>query len=183
MSNVMQNMFYYLIEKPSMFIQKHFIFSLFIIILTCFIITLILFTNDEKNTENPNFNRNYNIEIIDDKEIKKFVSSPFTDAMHYTLTTFSSVGYGDITPLSSSAKAWTNIMQFFVILMSLKLFEYIYTDKSSLQSLYKQNTELSSTISKLTIENDQLKKINDEIIQKPLVTEFAKKLLSKIKHD
>lgn len=147
----------YLIKKPSGFIQRNYIFSLFIVISICFIITLILFTND---SDNSHFNRSFT--IVDGN--KKYNSSNGTDALHYVLTTFSTVGYGDITPISSSAKAWTNFMQFLVIVMTLKLFEYIATgDSTTLNTLINRNRELSEENTKLSQKNTKLSDENTKL--------------------
>lgn len=161
----------FIIKKPSSFIQRHFILSLFIIICLCFIITFIIFLNDT-DIQNPNFNRDHTIKIINNKRIKQYTSSTFTDTLHYVLTTFSTVGYGDITPISSNAKIWTNIMQLVVIIITLKLFDYISSDDSvTLQYLIKRIQNMSSEITNLERENLELKHNIEynQIQQKPSV--------------
>ncbi len=144
-------------------IQKRFIFSLFITMLICFIVTMIIFEWDQNRVHKPNFTRNTNTEIIDGKEVTTFVSSPFTDASHYIMTTFSTVGYGDITPRTSLAKAWTNFMQFLVLVFSLKLFEYFYTDSNSIQALVKEIGSKNALISDLNYQISTLKNDIDSL--------------------
>lgn len=123
-------------KSSCLFLQKHFVFSLTVIIILCMVINWFIFAYD--NNENPHFHRNHIVVNENEKDIKKYLSSPFTDATHFTLTTFSTVGYGDISPLSSPAKAWTNFMQFLVIVMTLKLFEYVSSNNSSCQADFKE---------------------------------------------
>ena len=124
------------IKKFSIFLQQHFLLSLLIVIVICIIINTIIFIFDD--IENPHFNRNYNIINENGKDKKIYLSSPFIDATHFTFTTFSTVGYGDITPKTSIAKSWTNVMMFVVIVMTLKLFEYNSSNNSSCQADFKE---------------------------------------------
>lgn len=52
----------------------------------------------------------------------------FTDSLYLCLTSLSSVGYGDITPLSNKAKYILLSLQFVVLLEILSFFEYIQHD-------------------------------------------------------
>jgi hypothetical protein len=121
---------------------------------------------DDPNT--TSFNRNYE-EIKNETTgvIEKVHSSgPFIDAVDFTFTTFSTVGYGDITPKTTLAKSWVIIMHSLVIFMTYKLFEYIYSsDKTSLHPLINQISSLSSNVAELTQENKNLKEeFNKKII-------------------
>lgn len=126
------------LKKFSLLLQRKFILSLIIIIIICIVINTIIFNADQKDVDNAHFNRNYTTDIIDNKEIKRFISSPLTDATHFTITTFSTVGFGDITPKTSIAKLWTNCMQILVIIMTLKLFEYVSENNSSCQADFRE---------------------------------------------
>jgi len=143
-----------LINPIIIFFQNHFIAVLICCILLLISVNWYWFAQMDPNG-NPNdfsFNRT-TIEIGKDKDgnpIYDFISGSFTDACHYTLTSMSTVGYGDITPKTSSAKYWTMSMHIMIIIMSYKLFEYFSSDDASSQSLLK-------TINLLNAENDQLK--------------------------
>ena len=80
----------------------------------------------------------------DDKKLK-FISDPFTDACHYTFTTMSTVGYGDITPKSTAAKYWTMFMHIIAIFISLRLFDYYISDNSSNKALIEQMSQLEKS--------------------------------------
>lgn len=128
----LSKLYKYTILKPSYFMQSHFIFSLICVIVIIFIGNLILFSYENDDVDKGHFARNY--DTIDDKKV--YVSSPSLDAFHYTLTTMSTVGYGDIIPKTSAAKQWTIFTHILVILMSYKLFDYIYNPNSkSLQAV------------------------------------------------
>jgi hypothetical protein len=138
-------------------IQKHFIAFLIIIIIIIISIHWILFEIDNYNLKHNikvNFNRNK-------KSDNEFESSSFIDSLHYTLTSFSTVGYGDITPNTTYAKVWTSFMHIMIIIISLKLFEYIYTpaDSGSIQSLTNEIKRLNDE--KSVLEKDKLNLINE----------------------
>ncbi len=61
---------------------------------------------------------------------------PFTNGLYYFTTTVSTVGYGDILPVSTRAKLFTSFMQMFVFILSLGLFWKI-TD-GRLSEVYKR---------------------------------------------
>ena len=150
------SLYYWGVQSPSLFMQSHYIFTVLIIICIIFIGNIILFSAD-KNIEDGHFNRNTT--EIDGKT--KYVSSNFIDSMHYTLTTFSTVGYGDITPKTTTAKVWTMFSHLLVILTTLKLFEHIYvTGVSSKNSLENVINELNSTIAKQEQELRDLKNVS-----------------------
>lgn len=139
----------------SVLIQKHFILSLLIIIVLCIIINWIIFAMD--NNENPHFYRNHIVINENSKDKKKYLSSSFTDSTYFTLSTISTVGYGDITPISSQAKAWASFMHFLVIVMTYKLFEYVYNkDEKTTQAFANIIKEKNSEISILKDENKEL---------------------------
>jgi amino acid transporter len=124
------------IKLGSLFLQKHYLLALLIIIVICIIINTIIFYYDD--IDNPHFNRNYKIINENGKDVKQYISSSLTDGVHYTLTTFTTVGYGDITPYTTQAKAWTNSMHILVLIMTLKLFEYISSNTSACQADFKE---------------------------------------------
>ena len=151
--NNLKNKFYHL----NYLIQKHFISFLIIIILFIFVINWILFEIDNHNLKN-----NKKINFIRNKQSdNQFESSSFIDSLHYTLTSFSTIGYGDITPNTTYAKLWTNFMHIIIISVSLKLFEYIYTpaDSGSIQSLTNEIKRLNDE--KSVLEKDKLNLINE----------------------
>ncbi len=47
----------------------------------------------------------------------------FVDGIYFTSTTMSTVGYGDITPQTKSAKIFTTCMQVVVLFLSMRLFD------------------------------------------------------------
>jgi hypothetical protein len=61
----------------------------------------------------------------------------FTDCLYLCLTSLSSVGYGDITPLSNKAKYILLSLQFIVILEILTFFEYIKYDEFNYNFIFK----------------------------------------------
>lgn len=134
--------FQYLILKPSYFMQSHFIFSLMCVIVIIFIGNFILFSYENDDVDKGHFARNF--DTIGDK--KEYISSPELDAFHYTLTTISTIGYGDIIPKTSTAKRWTIFTHMLVILMSYKLFDYIYNPNS--KSLEAAITSLRADLAK-----------------------------------
>lgn len=174
-------------NKFNIFLQNHFIAVLICCIIILISINLVWFSQMDPNGNSDDFSFNRTIVEIgkdkDGKPIYDFISSSFTDACHYTLTSMSTVGYGDITPKTSSAKYWTMGMHIIIIIMSYKLFEYFSSDDASSQSLLK-------TINLLSAENDQLKeKLNNASIacaqlnvaaKTPLVPEFINILKGKI---
>ena len=131
-SGFLNKLYKYTVLKPSNFMQSHFIFSLICAIVIIFIGNLILFSYENDDVDKGHFARNF--DTVGDTKV--YVSSPGLDAFHYTLTTISTVGYGDIIPKTSTAKQWTIFTHMLVILMSYKLFDYIYNPNSqSLQAV------------------------------------------------
>lgn len=138
-------------------LQKHFISFLILIIFIIIIINWIIFAIDDYNLKNNikcNFNRNK-------KSDNEFESYSLIDSIHYTLTSFSTIGYGDIIPNTTSAKIWTNFMHIIIIFITLKLFEYIYTpyDQGSIQSLTNEIKRLNDE--KSILEKDKYNLINE----------------------
>jgi hypothetical protein len=119
----------------------------------------------EDDISKAHFNRNYTEETIDGKVVAKYISSPFTDAVYYSFTTLSTIGYGDITPKTTLAKSWTSFMQAIVIIMTMKLFEYIYNPNSTtiqalltnIQLVSAQNSQLQTEKNELESEIKELK--------------------------
>jgi len=147
----------------NLFLQKHFVGFVLISIILIIIINSIWFSTMDPNENFDNFHFNRTIIKIGEKEINgktidiyKFISDPFTDACHYTFTTMSTIGYGDITPKSTPAKYWTMVMHILAIIMSLKIFEYFITDDASSKALLKRINELDN-------ENENLKNKNKEL--------------------
>lgn len=142
------------------FINKHYVI-LFITMLTlCCIINAIWFSNmDPNDPDNFAFNRT---------TVKKkngdgyeFTSNSTIDSLYFSFTTFSTIGYGDITPKTSLAKSWVTFLHCLVILFSYKLFEYYMnvdsnTNESALFATYdrvrNENIELKSKIAELEIQ-------------------------------
>lgn len=61
----------------------------------------------------------------------------FTDSLYVCLTSLSSVGYGDITPLSKKAKYILIFIQLIVLLEILSIFEYIKNDTFNISFVFK----------------------------------------------
>lgn len=133
-----------LVRKFNSFFSRHYVLLFIIILIVCFIINWYVFSQMDPNGEADKmaFNR-----IIVPKEgvqnEKEFISNNVTDSLYFTLTTFSTIGYGDITPRTTSAKAWCGIMHTLVILFTYKLYEHYMTvdkssDENSLFAAYKQ---------------------------------------------
>jgi len=140
--SLLKKLQYYLIKKPSLLIQSNFIIAFICVILIIWIGNYILICTSDDN-----------IDVGDTS------SSKFVDTTHYTFTTLSSVGYGDILPKSSIAKVWASLSHMLIILMSYKLFEYVYDPNSTtLQTLLKKITEVEH-------ENNNLKNKNLELIK------------------
>ena len=77
------------------------------------------------------------------------------DACHYTFSSISTVGYGDISPKTSVAKSWTIFYHMLTIILSLKLFDYYYNkDSVTLESL-------KNRVENLSLENVMLNNINN----------------------
>lgn len=154
----------YLLINLNLLIQKHFVAYVILCIVLIIIVNWIWFStmDPNENLDNYSFNRP-SIILEKDKEgnlIKsKFISDSFTDACHYTFTTMSTVGYGDITPKSTSAKYWTMIMHIVSIVMSLKLFEYFITDDASSKALLKRINELDKEKEDLINDKNELQKL------------------------
>jgi len=62
-------------------------------------------------------------EDIDGEETKKSKGSIFLDGLYFTTTTLSSVGYGDILPVTRTAKMAVACQQLFVFLLGIGLIE------------------------------------------------------------
>ena len=144
----------FIILKPSFWIQRHVIFTVISVIIIVFIINFILFSIDNDDVNKGHFNRNIIESEENGKLIKKYVSSPALDACHYTFSTISTVGYGDISPKTSVAKSWTIFYHMLTIILSLKLFDYYYNkDSVTLESL-------KNRVENLSLENVMLNDIN-----------------------
>lgn len=149
---------------------------------------------DPNETIKNSFNRT-TIETNDKK--LKFISDPFTDACHYTFTTMSTVGYGDITPKSTAAKYWTMFMHIIAIFISLRLFDYYISDDSSNKALIDQMTQLEKSkkeyedknkiledknkiLENKNIEINKILEDKNKLLQNPAI---VSKLLSKTKNN
>lgn len=148
----------------NLFIQKHFVAFVIISILLMIIINTFWFSMMDPNGNSDDFAFNRTTIKVGEKDEDgkkidefKFISNSFTDACHYTFTTMSTIGYGDITPKSSNAKYWTMVMHIIAIIMSLKVFEYFISDDASSKALLKRINELDA-------ENEELKQTNTELI-------------------
>jgi hypothetical protein len=131
------------LNKFNLLIQKNLAVFVIIVCLFLIIINTIWFSvMDPNETIKNSFNRT-TIETNNKK--LKFISDPFTDACHYTFTTMSTVGYGDITPKSTAAKYWTMFMHIIAIFISLRLFDYYISDESSNKALIDQMTQLEKS--------------------------------------
>jgi len=168
-----------ILNKINIFLQNHFISFLIFFIIIIITINWIWFSAMDPNGNVDEFSFNRTTIVIgkdkDNNPINKFISSSFTDACHYTLTSISTVGYGDITPKSSAAKYWTMGMHMIIIIMSYKLFEYFANDDASSQSLLKE-------INKLDAENTELKsqlELNNSTVHKA-ASKFRNNLNTKI---
>lgn len=169
----------------NLFLQKHFIGFILISILCIIIINSIWFSIMDPNEHIDKFDFNRTIIKIGETEkdgkvidIYKFISDPFTDACHYTFTTMSTVGYGDITPKSTGAKYWTMIMHIIAIIMSLKIFEYFISEDASSKALLKRINELDNENDKLKNENDNLKILFNNKCTKEAIDKFKEKMPS-----
>ena len=57
-----------------------------------------------------------------EETFKRTVRNRITDGVYFTTTQLSTIGYGDITPKSNTAKNICSIVHIFIIAISLKLF-------------------------------------------------------------
>lgn len=147
------------------FINKHYVI-LFITMLTlCCIVNAIWFSNMDPN-DPDNFAFNRTTRKKKDGNGDEFISNSTIDSLYFSFTTFSTVGYGDITPKSSLAKSWVTFVHCLVILFSYKLFEYYMnvdsnTNESALFATYdrvrNENIELKSKIADLEIQTQNKK--------------------------
>lgn len=149
------------VQKPSHALQRRPIFYILIIIGILLIVNIILFIYDDyyNDPTTSNFNRNVTAD-------GKHASNWFTDSCYFTLSSFSTIGYGDITPKTTLAKSWCCIMQFITLAVSLKLFEYIYdVESSSVKTLNNEISRLNEVNSSLIIQNsDLINKLDTNII-------------------
>jgi hypothetical protein len=176
------------LNKFNLLIQKNLAVFVIIVCLFLIIINTVWFSVMDPNEIIKNsFNRT-TIET-DDKKLK-FISDPFTDACHYTFTTMSTVGYGDITPKSTAAKYWTMFMHIIAIFISLRLFDYYISDNSSNKALIDQMSQLEKSKKEYEDKNKILEDKNkiledknieiNKLLQNPAI---VSKLLSKPKNN
>jgi hypothetical protein len=167
------------LNKFNLLIQKNLAVFVIIVCLFLIIINTIWFSvMDPNETIKNSFNRT-TIETNDKK--LKFISDPFTDACHYTFTTMSTVGYGDITPKSTAAKYWTMFMHIIAIFISLRLFDYYISDDSSNKALIDQMTQLEKSKKEYEDKNkileDKNKLLENKNIEINKILEDKNKLL------
>jgi hypothetical protein len=103
-------------------ISKYYVRSLIVIIILFVIVNIVWFNSMDANSSDLAFNRT----VIGPEGDKQFKCSNATDGLYFTFTTLSTVGYGDIAPLSSAAKQWTTLMHVIIIYLTLKLCDYAY---------------------------------------------------------
>jgi hypothetical protein len=169
------------LNKFNLLIQKNLAVFVIIVCLFLIIINTIWFSVMDPNEtiKNP-FNRT-TIETNNKK--LKFISDPFTDACHYTFTTMSTVGYGDITPKSTAAKYWTMFMHIIAIFISWRLFDYYISDDSSNKALMDQMTQLEKSKKEYEDKNKILEDKNIEINKLLQNSAIVSKLLTKTKNN
>ena len=104
--------------------------------------------------------------------------STFSDCFYFSCTTFSSVGYGDISPATDSAKITVIIQQFFVI---IGIASMIFTESSgisipnisriSTSQLYDYNNDIADTMAlSPTINTTGLSPTNSNVKILPMST-------------
>ncbi len=185
----------FFIQKPSYFIQSHFILSLLIILTLCILINYLLFKINDDEPDKCEFARTTEVKNINGEEKTIHRSSPFTDAIHYSFTTFSTVGYGDIIPKTTHAKSWTIFMHSLVMYISYKLFEYVYNPNSEairpvinrLKELSEANQILIKDKSnykyRLTTVNNEMKSVSSQLDSMAKKYENITKALEKEKEE
>ena len=100
-------MFKYLIE----FFQSSYLRSILIFFIITLIINLILINYGHFDSEPTDGS----------EKIKRTASSTITDGVYFTTTQFSTIGYGDITPKTNTAKIISSFCHLLIIAISLKL--------------------------------------------------------------
>ena len=156
------------VRSINTFFIRHFVFTFIILLIICCIVNWIWFCQMDPNGD-PN-EMSYNRTIItktnaDGTSTNEFISSSFADGVYFTFTSFSTIGYGDITPKTSVAKSWTIFMQTIVILFSYKLFEFYMnvdknTNESALYNAYEQERNENIKIKKeLASTNERIENI------------------------
>jgi hypothetical protein len=110
--------------KTNALISKYYIKSLIFIVILFLVINIFWFYNMDAESSDLQFQRT----VVGEPGNKQFKCNYATDGFYYTFTTLSTIGYGDIIPLTPAAKQWATLMQIVVIYLTLKLCDYAYSD-------------------------------------------------------
>lgn len=121
-------------DKP----KKKYRFVVGVIVLTtlAFLITFMFMFNSKTGDHFAIGNNEQTVVQPDGTTITKPITSPSLNAAYFTMTTLSSVGYGDICPKSKSAKLLTSLFQFFAFSVSVGAI-YIFSDHTILNKVKK----------------------------------------------
>jgi len=135
---------YEIFGKP---ILKAFIVILFwYVIFTILCIVLFLTTDG--------FNNDKNAELYD----------KIVDAIYYSTTTFSTIGYGDISPVKSWSKILTSIVQFIIIFITYNV--VVEQNKNNIQHAFDEEHKLQGIVDLMQKNNntnlDNIENISEE---------------------
>ncbi len=126
------------------FLQAKYVRTIFIFFIIILTINLILI-----------FNGHFDSEPAEGEEkFKRTVENTFVDGVYFTTTQMSTIGYGDITAKTDTAKYICSLVHIFIIAVSLKLFS-----EFGIMNIIDKEIENTNKIAKSTPEG---KKITQE---------------------
>ena len=156
------------IRKLNTAFNRHYVLIFIIMLTMCCIVNWYWFDQMDPNG-NPDewaFNRMVVTKTdADGSTHNEFLSNSMVDSLYFSFTTFSTVGYGDVTPKSSMAKTWVGFLHGSIILFTYKLFEYYMNiDKDTNESaLYMAYAHEHNDNIKLRASNYELESQNTEL--------------------
>lgn len=158
-------------------ISKYYVRSLIVIIILFVIVNIVWFNSMDANSSDLAFNRT----VIGPEGDKQFKCSNATDGLYFTFSTLSTVGYGDIAPISSAAKQWTTLMHVIIIYLTLKLCDYAYNSGDGEEN--SANTYIliiKDLQKKINVKNAKIREKNSQIAEltTPIMPEKPKHSLA-----
>lgn len=121
-------------DKPEK--KYRFIVGGVVLITITFLIIFIVMFNSKTTEHFAIGNNEQTIVNPDGTTTTKPITSPTMNAAYFTMTTLSSVGYGDICPKTASAKVLTSLFQFFAFSVSIGAI-YVFSDHTILNKVKK----------------------------------------------